>query len=145
MGASVAKNSTVGFFGESVGKTAIPSEFSGTVPSEMEMPKTHHTRVLGQTEMIGCVRCEKINCEYVGASVVKMGLLREFCGTVPPKMKVPKTHQTCILGQIEMIECVRCEKFNCEFFGESVGKTAIPREFCGTVPSEMKVPKTHQT
>ena len=77
--------------------------------------------------------------------MVKTALLREFCGTVPLGMKVPKTHQTRVLGQTRMIGWVHFEKFNCGFFGASVDKTAIPRKFCGTVPSEMKLPKTHQT
>ena len=91
--------------------------------------------------MIGCVHCEKANHEFFGASVGKTDLLREFCGTVPSEMKVPKTHQTCVLGQTKMIGCAQCENFNREFFGASMGNAALLREFCGTVPPEMKVPK----
>ena len=94
--------------------------------------------------MIGCVRCEKFNIEFFGASVGKTALPREFFHTVPSEMKVSKTHQTRVMGQTGMIGCVRWEKLNSEFFGALVEKMATPCEFCRTVPSEMKVPKTHK-
>jgi hypothetical protein len=48
------------------------------------------------------------------------------------------------LGQTGWIGCVRCGKFNCEFFVPKVAKTVLPGEFAPFVPSKTETPKTQQ-
>jgi hypothetical protein len=47
-----------------VAKTALPGEFRDVVPIENRNSKNATIKSFGQTGWIGCVRCEKSNCEF---------------------------------------------------------------------------------
>jgi len=75
---------------------------------------------------IGCVRCEKFQCDLMAQTcpliaTVQPILHRVLCGneTLPNAPKHYKMLQNMSLVPMGWIGCVRCEKFRCDFMAQT--------------------------
>jgi len=75
---------------------------------------------------IGCVRCEKFQCELMAQTSpliapVQPILHRVLCSnkTLPNAPKHYEMIQNMSLGRMGWIECVLCDKFRCDFMAQT--------------------------
>jgi len=74
---------------------------------------------------IGCVRCEKFQCDFIAQTCpliapVQPILHRISCSneTLPNVPNTTKCSKTWVWGPMGWIGCVRCEKFQCDFMAQ---------------------------
>ena len=84
--------------------------------------ETHQNMSLGSNWVDRCVRCEKIQCDFMArpcaliaplqAILHRVSCSSEILPNAPNTMKHTKTG---VQGRIGWIGCVHCEKFQCDF------------------------------
>ena len=93
-----------------------------TLPSAPKHYETHQNLSLGSNWVIGCVRCEKFQCDFMPRTCAlilpflptlhRVSCINERIQNAP---KHYKTHQNMSLRSNGWIGFVRCQKFRCDF------------------------------
>src|SRR6185369_441093 len=105
-----------------------------------------------------CIPCEKFQCHFMAQTCALIApvqpiLLRVSCSneTLPNATRQYKMLQNMSLGPLQWIECVRCEKFRCDFMAHTCALIApvqqvLHRVSCTneTLTNATKHYETHQ-
>ena len=123
-------------------------------PSTMKHNKTW---VWGPMGWIGCVRCEKLRCDFVARTFALIALVQPVLHRVSCSNEIlpntPKHYETHanMSGPMGWIGCVCCEKFWCDFMARTSALIApvqpvLHRVSCSneTLPNAPKYYETHQ-
>ena len=120
-------------------RTARPVMFCIVVATETKTPKTHQTRVFGQTGWVGCAPCEKTICKFCCHRNGQNGPPRRNLHSCSVRNGSSQNGTNMSFG----LTGVRSSrKIEAQFFSIPT-RTALPGEFSMVVRTKTETPERH--